>query len=132
MIRLVPTFAPVFALAAPLLLSGCVTYKVRNDGIARAALGETVYVNGPRVTPLEVLEDSRCPVGARCVWAGQVRLKVRIDLGARGEERELSSGKPEPVADGSLELVEVRPDRIAGETLDPNNYRFGFRFAGGL
>jgi hypothetical protein len=89
MVRLVPTFAPVFALTAPLLLSGCVTYKVRSDGIARVALGETVYVDGPRVTPLAVIEDSRCPIDARCVWAGQVRLKVRIDIGARGEEREL-------------------------------------------
>jgi hypothetical protein len=123
---------PALALLAPLLLAGCVTYHVRSDGLARAALGETVQVDGPRVTPLEVLEDSRCPMNARCVWAGQVRLKVRVHLGAREEERELTSGKPIPVADGTLELVEVQPDRVAGETLDPKNYRFGFKFMGGL
>ncbi|MDB5726229.1 MAG: hypothetical protein JWQ16_2983 [Novosphingobium sp.] len=117
---------------APLLLAGCVTYHVRGDGIARAGLGETVGVDGPRVTPLEVLEDSRCPMNARCVWAGQVRLKVRVHLGAGDVERELTSNKLVPVADGTLELVEVRPDRVAGETLDPKNYRFGFKFMGGL
>lgn len=123
---------PALALLAPLLLAGCVTYHVRGDGLARAALGETVQVDGPRVTLLQVLEDSRCPMNARCVWAGQVRLKVRVHLGARDEERELTSGKPIPVADGTLELVEVQPDRVAGETLDPKNYRFGFKFMGGL
>lgn len=123
---------PALALLAPLLLAGCVTYHVRGDGLARAALGEAVQVDGPRVTPLQVLEDSRCPMNARCVWAGQVRLKVRVHLGARDEERELTSGKPIPVADGALELVEVQPDRVAGETLDPKNYRFGFKFMGGL
>ncbi len=122
------------ALAAftPLLLTGCVTYHVRGDGIARASLGETVAVDGPRVTPLEVLEDSRCPMNARCVWAGQVRLKVRVHLGAGDKELELISNKPALVADGTLELVEVQPDRVAGETFDPKNYRFGFRFMGGL
>lgn len=119
-------------IAAPVLLAGCVTYNLRGDGIARAALGETVYAGGPRVTPLEVLEDSRCPINARCVWAGQVRLKARVDLGTRDEERELTTGKPEPIADGTLELVDVQPDRVAGETLNPGDYRFGFRFMGGL
>lgn len=123
---------PALIALAPLLLAGCVSYHVRGDGIARAGLGQTVVVDGPRVTPLEVLEDSRCPMNARCVWAGQVRLRARIHLGARDEERELTSNKPVPVADGTLELVEVQPDRVAGETLDPKNYRFGFRFMGGL
>jgi hypothetical protein len=73
-------------------------------------------------------------MNARCVWAGQVRLKVRVHLGAGDRELELTSHKPAPVADGTLELVEVRPDRVAGEgrTLDPKDYRFGFRFMGGL
>lgn len=123
---------PALIALAPLLLAGCVSYHVRGDGIARAGMDQTVAVDGPRVTPLEVLEDSRCPMNARCVWAGQVRLKVRVHLGARDEERELTSNKPVPVADGTLELVEVQPDRIAGEALDPKNYRFGFRFVGGF
>lgn len=121
-------------LAAPLLLAGCVTHQDHGDGIARAALGQTVAVDGPKVTPLAVLEDSRCPMNARCVWAGQVRLKVRVHLGAGDQIRELTSGKPVQVADGTLELVEVLPDRVAGEgqALNPKDYRFGFRFMGGL
>jgi hypothetical protein len=115
-------------------LTGCASHHISEDGISRAALGETVAVDGPKITPLEVLEDSRCPMNARCVWAGQVRLKVRVHLGAGDQERELTSNKPVQIADGSLELVEVRPDRVAGEgqALDPKDYRFGFRFMGGL
>ena len=44
------------ALAA---LTGCVSYKVQHDGIARAGLSETVYVDGPKVTPVE--SDRRTP-----------------------------------------------------------------------
>ena len=119
-------------LALPLLLSGCITYHTKSDGITRAHLGETVVVDGPRVTPLKVLEDSRCPTGVQCVWAGQVRLSVRIDLGSGSETREITSGKPERAADGTLDLVEVLPEKKAGLPIYPEDYRFGFKFAGGL
>ena len=120
-------------IAAPVLLSGCIYYKnPRSDGIARAKLGETVVVNGPRVTPLAVIEDSRCPTTVKCVWAGQVRLSVRIDLGSGSSTRELTLGKPAEVADGALTLVEVTPERRGNWALYPEDYRFGFKFAGGL
>ncbi|KMS59172.1 hypothetical protein V474_08085 [Novosphingobium barchaimii LL02] len=99
-----------------------------------AALGQTVTVDGPRVTPLAVLEDSRCPMNARCVWGGQLRLRLRIDSG-RGGEIEITSGKPITIADGTLELVQVRPDKVAGAAnngaIRSSDYRFGFRFMGG-
>ena len=45
---------------------------LREPGIAVAALNQTADLGGGlRVRPLEVLEDSRCPQNARCVWAGR-------------------------------------------------------------
>ena len=35
-------------------------------------LGVPVRVGAVVVTPLEVVEDSRCPINARCVWAGRL------------------------------------------------------------
>jgi hypothetical protein len=105
----------------------------QGPALTYAALGQTVRVDGPRVTPLEVLEDSRCPMNARCVWAGQLRLRVRIESGTGGTI-ELTSGKPVNVADGTLELVKVRPDKVAGTgngAVKPADYRFGLRFMGG-
>ncbi|MDE2596329.1 MAG: hypothetical protein KGL44_05555 [Sphingomonadales bacterium] len=119
-------------LLAPLLLSGCIAYHIKDDGTDRAEIGETVIVGGPKVTPLKLLEDSRCPQGVQCVWAGQVRIEVRVDLGSRSETRELTLGKGEQVADGTLTLVEVMPEKRKDTTFYPEDYRFGFRFAGGL
>lgn len=100
------------------------------DGIARARLNERAYVDGPYVTPLAVVEDSRCPIGTRCASPGRTRVMVRVDLGSRSEFLELCSDKPLQVADGQLSLVEVQPGRVAGE--QPGPYRFGFSFAGSL
>jgi len=116
-----------------LSLSGCATVPPGTDGITRLGIGQTGTVDGPKVTPLAVLEDSRCPINARCVWAGQVRLRIRVTLGAGSREHEIVTGKPLQIADGQLELVEVEPGRVAGEgSAKPLKYRFGFRFAGGL
>jgi hypothetical protein len=101
-----------------------------SDGIARAGLNQRVYVDGPYVTPIAVVEDSRCPLGVQCVSAGRTRVMVRIDLGSRSEYRELCSDIPLQVADGTLALVEVTPGAAVGTR--PGAYRFGMRFAGGL
>ncbi|MBM3595373.1 MAG: hypothetical protein FJX31_06230 [Alphaproteobacteria bacterium] len=98
--------------------------------LAWAALGERVYVDGPAVTPLEVLEGSRCPADVQCVWAGQVRIRAMIHLASDDLERELTSSKPVPVADGSLELVEVKPATHSRAAIAPGDYRFGFRLMG--
>lgn len=139
-----------FALAMALLSGACATKPEFNppkgtalpppesaeSTLSYARIGETVSVGGPKVTPLAVLEDSRCPMNARCVWAGQVRLSIRVETGAGTRDMEITTGKPLPVADGALELAEVTPDRVAGGEnggpIKPQDYRFGFSFAGGL
>lgn len=125
------------ASAALIALTGCAAVSSPaspEDGLTRARIGRTVAVDGPKVTPLAILEDSRCPAGVRCVWAGRVRISARIDLGRGSETRELVQGVPMPVADGTLELVEVQPLKPAAGTrpLATADYRFALRFMGGL
>ena len=120
-------------LIAAALLSGCVTAQHFNDdGSIDARLGETVNFGGPKVTPLKVLEDSRCPMEARCIWAGRVRLSVRITNGQSTTVQELATDKPLAVADGKLELQSVMPPRSTQHTLLPSDYRFTLKFSGGL
>lgn len=119
---------PLLALAAALTLAGCVTYHTTGDEVVRARIGETAALpNGAAITPLRVEEDSRCPAGVQCVWAGQVRLKVRIDRSG-SDTCELIAGKPVAAAGGTLELTEVTPTKRKGVPLFPEDYRFGFSF----
>ena len=120
---------PLLPLAIALALSGCVSYHTASDGLVRAGLGESAALpNGARVTPLQVLEDSRCPAGVQCVWAGQVRLSVRIDRNGTSSAAELVSRKPMALADGTIELVEVAPAKRKDAAIYPEDYRFGFAF----
>jgi hypothetical protein len=114
--------------SAGLLLGGCVGYNVRTDGTTRARIGQTVRISNFQLTPLEVLEDSRCPANVQCVWAGRLRIKARMDVGTTTSEQELVLGQDVPAGRGTLQLVEARPHPDQGRTIYPEDYRFGFTY----
>ena len=93
-------------------------------------LGGAVLVNGLRLRPVEVIEDSRCPANVQCVWAGRVRLSVRIGApdGSGIETRELTLGEPLSVHGGTLTLVRVEPEKKFAGSIEREAYRFTFDF----
>jgi hypothetical protein len=124
----------ILSLSAAALLAACATLpaEAASDGMVVARFGQTATVDGPRVTPIRLLEDSRCPLEARCVWAGEVRILARVRTGRSITTRELTLGKPVAVADGQLVLASVMPPRSVQRGIRMRDYRFGFRFSGGL
>jgi hypothetical protein len=114
-----------------LALAGCATVTPANAG-PTAGLSEVAYVNGLRVRPVELIEDSRCPVLVRCVWAGRLVVRAEVTGGSWRETRDLELGKPQHIADGSLALVSVTPHKAAAGEINPGAYRFTFDFQGGL
>ncbi|MBU3991897.1 MAG: hypothetical protein KKA12_05025 [Alphaproteobacteria bacterium] len=111
------------ALGLTLALNGCISFHTVNDGITRAQIGETAQVGGIAVTPVKLLEDSRCPQETQCVWAGRVRIEARID---GGDPVELTLGQPLALAGRSLTLAEVQPEPRKDITRYSDEYRFGF------
>jgi hypothetical protein len=120
--------API-ALAAA-LTAGCVTSPViSQNGVAEAKLGQTVDFGPANVTVVKVLEDSRCPVGVQCVWAGRVKVAVRIENRDGTNVRELTTEAPiQAGAGGILELRSVRPEKVADRTISNGEYRFTLRY----
>ena len=119
------------ALLATVLLGPIAANAAPARDRAMAHIGETVRVHDTRVTPLRVVEDSRCPQDVSCIWAGQVRLAARVG----SVTRELTLGQPVAVPGGQLVLAAVAPSRTAvGHRILPRAYRFGFEFtrSGGL
>jgi hypothetical protein len=116
---------------AALALTGCATVPPTNAEPV-AGVGQSAYVNGLHVRPLKVVEDSRCPINAVCIWAGRIIVTTEVSGGSWKEVRDLELGKPQQIADGALTLVEAQPQKNAGAEADPRAYRFKFDFQGGL
>jgi len=119
--------APLAAIA----LTACASVPPVKPG-PTAALGQLVYVNGLKIRPLEIVEDSRCPSNVVCVWPGRIIVRSEVIGGAWRQTRDLELGKSQQIADGALMLVAVAPGKIAGAEADPRAYRFTFDFQGGI
>jgi len=116
---------------AALMLAACATVPPTNAQ-PTAALGQIAYVNGLKVRPLKVVEDSRCPIKVQCVWAGRIVVRSEISGGSWRQTRDLELGKAQQIADGTLMLIAVSPEKAAGSATDLRAYRFTFDFQGGI
>jgi hypothetical protein len=105
------------------LVSACATVQ---PAAGPVALDQPQRVGRFVVTPLTVEEDSRCPMNARCVWAGRAIVRVAIEGKGERLERNLTLGEP---AWPGVVLDSVTPDRIAGADAPAMNYRFHFSLA---
>jgi len=94
------------------------------------SLGQKVFISGENleITFREVVEDSRCPRGVTCVWAGRVTCAVeltqagvsnQVELTATGLEDDYSRMRYE---DYSF-AFRVTPYPRAGEEISADTYR---------
>ncbi|MFL6768299.1 MAG: hypothetical protein ACJ8FH_00845 [Sphingomicrobium sp.] len=79
-----------------------------------------------------MIEDSRCPINAVCVWAGRLVVRSEVSGGRWRQTRDLEMGKPQQIADGALTLTDAQPSKQAGAEADPRSYRLTFDFQGGI
>lgn len=118
-----------FTLFAMLALAACATLPasggpIRTDGMAR--LNESTRVGALVVTPRAVVEDSRCPINARCVWAGRAIVRTQIDGASRREITHMELGRPYITHGVGLQLTSVEPGKLAGSETDPAQYIFAY------
>ncbi|MEA9577440.1 hypothetical protein VC218_00455 [Xanthomonas nasturtii] len=123
------TFAPLLVLS----LAGCMASGAGTnhpiEGPVR--LGEIAAVDGPRVRPDRVIEDSRCPANVQCIHAGRMIVRATVFGGGWSTQVDLTMGIPVPVADGMLTLVDATPVPISGKAVPASVARFTFKFQGG-
>lgn len=120
------------ALVLPLAaaLAACASTPPPGPG-PTARLGEVATLNGLRIRPLRVIEDSRCPINARCVWAGRIILLTEVRSAAGRTTYDLTLGEQVSLAGGRLALVAAEPGRTAGTQSEAGAYRFTFGFSPG-
>ena len=79
---------------------------------------------------VEVLEDSRCPKDAQCIWEGQVRLNLEIIYqGVKSYEEVtfLGSSTDElTIGEYLIQLTNVTPDNEIDEVIELDDYTFSF------
>jgi hypothetical protein len=125
------TDADIDALVEALAASSTVASAPQETGTqtqsrVEARIGQTVSALGVSITPLAVLEDSRCPSGVQCIWAGRVRVSATLAGGMGSGSQEFTVGQTITTEAEEVTLVAVSPAKTTAGTIAPSQYRFTF------
>ena len=80
------------------------------------------------ITPLSIVEDSRCPADVLCVQAGQLVVMARVDHSGGSTIRTMALGTTTLVAGGTILLVNAE-ERLAGSDYGEAAKWFRFTYA---
>lgn len=93
------------------------------------ALTESILFKGISITPLEVIEDSRCPIDVQCIQAGTVRIKIKLDDSIILDEVVISLGKATTFQGVTISLVAVTPIKKSTTENTASDYQFTFEIS---
>lgn len=118
-----------------LLLLGCAS-SPKNE--INQKLEET---SGKQVVLVKVLNDSRCPEGVQCVWAGEVTIEVAVyDNKKLSEQTQFTLNAQSadevkewfvahlPKSNEKLKAVSVAPYPKEGVTIQPEEYKIVLKY----
>ena len=89
-------------------------------------IGETISVGDLRLTFRSVESDSRCPIDAVCVWAGDAEIALKIEQGSQAAVAALHTTLEPKKTEWNgytIALVSVSPSRNSATAVKPGDYR---------
>ena len=89
-------------------------------------IGESVTLNDLRLTFRSVEGDSRCPIDAVCVWAGDAEIALKIEQAGKAAVAALHTTLDPKKTEWNgytISLVSVAPSKKAATAIDPADYR---------
>lgn len=117
----------LFATIALVLFSGVFAVaEAQNAKQVKVLVNKPKTVNGIKIKFIEVMDDSRCPTDAECIWAGNARIKLQLAKnGKRSKLVELNTGQgsTSAVYEGvKIELVGLDPKPATNIRINRNGY----------
>jgi hypothetical protein len=89
-------------------------------------IGETIVVGDLKLTFRRVENDSRCPIDAICVWAGDAEIALRIEQASQAAVAALHTHlePKQTVWNGyTIQLVSLAPSQSSSSPIDPSRYQ---------
>ncbi len=112
-------------------LSGCaplVVEEAQLDEPFTLFVRQKAQVGDLQIRFIGVPEDSRCPVGVDCVWAGNAKIVLGVSLKGSTEETAItlnSTVDPQEAlyAGYRIRFVSLKPTPLSGRAINPAEYR---------
>ncbi|MCQ8127790.1 hypothetical protein [Methylomonas rivi] len=126
--RLIDSYLTFFVFFIWIGAASAQASKVSLDTEFSLRVGQTVTIEdeGLVIKFKAVLEDSRCPVNAVCVWAGNGKAELEV-IEIAGQNKTVllnTEDKPKEIAlkGHELKLIALNPPRIDGVSISSGDY----------
>lgn len=101
--------------------------EINKGKYIKTSLEKEVELLGVKITPLEILEDSRCPTDVECIWAGTVRLRATLEGGLGTADQTFELHKTITTEAEEVTLVNVSPSPKSDTEISNEEYIFEFK-----
>jgi len=81
--------------------------------------GESVTRENVTLKFSEISEDSRCPTGTTCVWAGRAIAKIEVTANGKSETKTVIFGATRPGETADMQLYTGNGMTITADSLNP-------------
>lgn len=109
--------------ATPVVAAGgSLTVRIGETG--KSSAGSKV-----EITPMGVLEDSRCPTDVQCIQAGTVRLRANVLVASATSTVDFKLGEAVRVGGETITLSSVLPEKNTKKPTTYADYKFTFKVA---
>jgi hypothetical protein len=85
-------------------------------------IGETATFPGLSLTLRRMFDDSRCPTGVTCIWAGTVKAEIVVSSGLGISTSTIELGNSITTEAEEITLKAVSPHPKEGSPIDPKSY----------
>lgn len=103
-----------------------------DPSLGEVGVGETVFINGLRVTLNKLVQDSRCPIDAQCIEAGGVTANVTFESDTEKVTRNMASDEvPTSFDSFKISIEEINPPRYSNSEPKADSYVLTFKVVEG-
>lgn len=116
----------VAALAIVFIGLAATTVLAKRSETVKVLINKEVTAKGGlKIAFVELVEDSRCPEDAQCIWAGNAKIKIRVTKKGKSEILELNTmpnGDAPSFAGYRFSLTDLMPRLRSNVRINRNAY----------
>ncbi|MFA5999942.1 MAG: hypothetical protein WC783_03110 [Candidatus Paceibacterota bacterium] len=101
--------------------------KNSDSSLGEVKVGQTMFINGVKITLNKIVGDSRCPIDVVCIQAGNIVANVTLQSNTDKETRDITSNKKIPFDSFQISIEQVLPQPKSTETIKPQDYIITFK-----
>ncbi len=99
-----------------------------NASLGEVKVGNSVFINGVKITLHKIVSDSRCSADVTCIWAGNVITNVTLESDTDKVTKNITFDASPTLFDSyQVSIDSVKPPRFSGRTLASEEYLITFK-----